>query len=229
MKPLPFKTKLALAVVAFVVVEAVLILFLDRPAAVWGQSVKFSFPAVYAFMRGFTNVGDSAWYLWPCGVALLLAAFLSRGKDVPSRYRRLFGYIGVRALFIFACVGISGIAVNILKQLIGRPRPIEWLQNGSWALHPFNGHWVWTSMPSGHATTVFSLYFVLALIAPKMKHIWLLIAVAVGVSRVVVNAHYPSDVIAGAAFGLLTSWAFHKYGMNRVSKVIFPIDSSPRS
>lgn len=217
--------KFVACVALFVVVEAGLILYADRAVALWARDIKILHLSYYEFARVFTNVGNSAWYLWPCGIVTLLAAFLTRGQNVPERFRRLFGFIGVRALFIFSCVGLSGIAANILKQLVGRPRPLEWLKSGAWLPHSFPGHWLWTSMPSGHTTTAFSLLFALSVLAPRFKILWLALALAIAASRVVVNAHYVSDVAAGAALGMAVAWAFRTYGMNRVSKVIFPIDS----
>lgn len=224
MKP-SLTVRYAAYVAALIGVEAALILFADQPVALWARDVKILHPSFFEFARVYTNVGNSAWYLWPCGLVTLLAAFLTRGRMVPERYRRLFGFIGVRTLFIFACVGLSGIAANILKQLVGRPRPLEWLKSGALLPQPFPGHWLWTSMPSGHTTTAFSLLFALSFLAPRFKILWLALALAIAASRVLVNAHYVSDVAAGAALGLSVAWAFHKYGMNRVSKVIFPIDS----
>ena len=59
----------------------------------------------------------------------------------------------------------------------------------------------YASMPSGHATTVFSILVALGSLWPRGRTVLWIYAVAILVSRVVVSAHYPSDVVAGAVVG----------------------------
>jgi undecaprenyl-diphosphatase len=61
-----------------------------------------------------------------------------------------------------------------------------------------------TSLPSGHATTTFAVFFMVAWLAPSRAALvsfgaW---AVAVAVSRVYVGVHYPLDILAAAGLGL---------------------------
>jgi len=63
------------------------------------------------------------------------------------------------------------------------------------------------SMPSGHTTTAFAvasgMYLTLTP-AQKKRHSWLfLLAAGCGLSRIAVGAHWPGDVVVGAALGLL--------------------------
>ena len=59
------------------------------------------------------------------------------------------------------------------------------------------------SFPSGHSTDAVALYGSLALKKRTKPLLWLfpILAVLVGLSRVVVGAHYPTDVLAGWALG----------------------------
>src|SRR5262245_63715529 len=57
------------------------------------------------------------------------------------------------------------------------------------------------SFPSGHATTAFAMAAALASAAPGRRRIWLAIAGAIGASRVLLNAHFLSDVVGGAIIG----------------------------
>jgi membrane-associated phospholipid phosphatase len=81
-------------------------------------------------------------------------------------------------------------------------------------------------MPSGHTTTAFALAFSLSFLYPRLRPLWFAYALVLAASRVMVDAHYLSDVCAGALLGWLTVWVFTKYGMIHVWKVIFPIDTS---
>jgi membrane-associated phospholipid phosphatase len=57
------------------------------------------------------------------------------------------------------------------------------------------------SFPSGHATVAFAFAAVLARAAPSRRIAWLGIAAGVAVSRVLLNAHFVSDVLGGAVIG----------------------------
>src|SRR5260221_10128756 len=59
----------------------------------------------------------------------------------------------------------------------------------------------YASLPSGHAMTAFAALVAFGIIFPRLRPVLWIYALLIAASRVVVSAHYPSDVIAGAAFG----------------------------
>ena len=59
------------------------------------------------------------------------------------------------------------------------------------------------SLPSGHATVSFACATVLAAALPRLAVPLYVLAAAVAWSRVVVGVHYPLDVLAGAALGVV--------------------------
>lgn len=69
------------------------------------------------------------------------------------------------------------------------------------------------SFPSGHTSAAFCLYFALALLfrSASAKVLMLLLAVAVGASRIYLNLHFLEDVVAGAVHGVF--WAILSFGM----------------
>jgi 4-amino-4-deoxy-L-arabinose transferase-like glycosyltransferase len=108
---------------------------------------------------------------------------------------------GSKSLLAFA---IAGIAVNLLKVVVHRTRPGEvvaapahWL--GYIRLHDAQ------SFPSGDTATSFAIAFTLGTLFPAARLPLLLAAGAVGVERVLLLSHYPTDVIAGAALGIAAS------------------------
>jgi len=216
----------------FFLIETLLIVFVDRPLASYMHALDMQnqqMHSVINFFRYITDLGKGCWYLWPCSIITIFCAFLSRGGDVPSRYRRLFGYIGVRTLFLFSTIAISGIIANIIKPIIGRARPVLWLRDQIYGFEPFSlADAAWKSMPSGHATTVFALAFSLAALYPRGRIIWFLYAFLVALSRIFVSAHYLSDVLAGMVLGGLTVCFFRIYGMSPLGEIIFPIDKSSK-
>lgn len=108
----------------------------------------------------------------------------------------------------FASVALGGsLWLNgELKMLFARPRPDLWEP-----LWRYSGY----SFPSGHAAATASLTLVLALLAWRTRwRVPVLVfmvpfTLLVGVSRPYMGVHYPSDVLAGWAFGC--AWAVACY------------------
>ena len=99
------------------------------------------------------------------------------------------------ALFLVLTIEVSGLVTLGAKDLADRPRPATALATAAS-----------TSFPSGHALAVMAAVLALLTIsAGRARVLWTalgaLVVIAVGVGRVVLNVHYPSDVVAGWALG----------------------------
>lgn len=99
----------------------------------------------------------------------------------------------------------AGLADTLLKELLGRVRPIADLAGQLNVASRHNS----PSFPSGHAAKSFALALPFVLIVPAgsvvvrlVKLALLLVASLVCYSRIVLGAHYLSDVLAGAALAL---------------------------
>lgn len=107
------------------------------------------------------------------------------------------------AVFVVACVAGITVILTVLKNVFERERP----QFGSAIPLPHS-----YSFPSGHAGTAIVLYGALGLLlaeraaSRRRAAAWLALAVAlvlaIGASRVLLNVHFVSDVLAGYAIGL---------------------------
>lgn len=99
-----------------------------------------------------------------------------------------------------ASIVASGIVTPALKFTIGRSRPRQ--NAGRYDFHPFSGS---VSFPSGHTTQAFAVASVISahydnLLVDTAAYG---VAAAVGLARVYHDAHYTSDVVAGAIIGTL--------------------------
>ena len=96
----------------------------------------------------------------------------------------------------------------VLKHLVARPRP--WLDVAG--LVPLIQEPDPNSFPSGHTCAAFAAASAWWRALPRRWMRWtgLVLAVCMGLSRLYVGVHYPSDVIAGALVGLFCGWAAWK-------------------
>ncbi|TNC70949.1 phosphatase PAP2 family protein [Rubellimicrobium roseum] len=148
-------------------------------------------PAIETAVRDVTALG---------GVTVLTFVTLSVMGALAIRRH------GRSALFLGVAVAGGQALSHFSKTFFDRPRP---------DLVPHGTEFVSTSFPSGHsmmaAVTWLTLAVMLARAEPRrrMKVYWIalaaLVAVAVGVSRVYLGVHWPSDVLAGWTLG--AAWA----------------------
>ena len=107
-----------------------------------------------------------------------------------------------------ACAIIIG---DGLKYLLGRYRPIMLFEHNLYGLHFFSLKWALNSTPSGHTVRAFSLLTAVSLLHRRFAPVFLSMAALIGVSRVMVTDHYPSDVLCGAFIGIFTALWAYKY------------------
>lgn len=111
------------------------------------------------------------------------------------------------ALMLAATLAVGETGTGILKRTIGRPRP--------YATHPetrmLAGKGLNGSMPSGHSAIWAGAALVAAAYYPRSRKVMIPLAAGVGVSRMYVGVHYPSDVLAGWAWGALYGWCLPRF------------------
>lgn len=111
---------------------------------------------------------------------------------------------------LIAAYAASGLFVNLIKLLVPRLRPLaesgETFSPSAWNLEHIS-----QSFPSGHSATAVTVAISLAYIFPRGRWVFLILASLACLQRLQ-EAHWLSDVLAGAAIGLwvtglLYAWA----------------------
>lgn len=153
-------------------------------------------PLLDAFMRLGTVLGDHA--LFPVYGALLGVASLAATRKAPAE--RAMPWLTVMVVFVVA-YSLDGLVVAWLKHYFDFPRPPLALSAGS--VHIVGAAEFRHSLPSGHASFAMlcaaSIWPVLGRSGRATAAFFVL---WVCVSRVSVGAHFPADVLAGAASSL---------------------------
>lgn len=100
---------------------------------------------------------------------------------------------------LLICFGLTVLINNVfLKNLVDRPRPHETLSALELLIRKPRDF----SFPSGHSAAGFAAAFVISKIfGRKLGVPAYVLAASIALSRIGVGAHYPSDVVVGAAVG----------------------------
>jgi undecaprenyl-diphosphatase len=160
-----------------------------------------------------TDFGKSGWFLWPLGILFLVLAALPPVLTPFSQ--RVLATIMVRVGFLFAAIAVPGLFVTIVKRMIGRARPFVGGSLDPLLFSPFAWVPAYAGMPSGHATTAFSALVAFGTLWPRARTILLVYALLIAISRPMVIAHYPSDVLAGALVGIAGAMMVRRYFAER--------------
>lgn len=161
--------------------------FMDGAALLWIQECLRS-PVLDAFFTFFTRLGNGG----------LVWIILSGMMLLYPKARRAGFYALIAMAFGLLCTNL------VLKPLVGRTRPwlvVEGLVNLAAAGDP-------NSFPSGHTCAAFAVGYTWARFAQKrwLKAVCVGQAVLMGLSRLYVGVHFPTDVMMGAVVGLLCAW-----------------------
>ena len=149
----------------------------------WAADLRGDWPQLTGAAALLTRLGGAPMTLGIAGLAALwMLVRRARGK----------------ALLLTATVLGERLLVDGLKEWIGRPRP---------PLEPLLTHSL--AYPSGHSANSMTAFLAVALIATPPLYrraaaiAALLVAILVGLTRIWLGVHWPSDVVGGWALGLL--------------------------
>lgn len=143
------------------------------------------------FFNYVTLLGE--WVLWV--PIFLYAIFLKRDFFIP----------------VLAALVICTLLTHLGKRVIfeGEPRPLRVLEDAARAVPILKHNNYINSFPSGHTSTAFTTALLLSFIIRKKFAVFFfpIIAFLVGYSRVYLAQHFVTDVVAGSAIGIISSYS----------------------
>lgn len=157
----------------------------DRLFCWCNQSI--SHPLLDRLLKALTHLGSAAFTV-PFAISVILFT-----NGIWQRA----GWLSLSALII------SHMLAVLIKRRFQRVRPYDVLAQAKMSILPLKDY----SFPSGHTTAAFSTFIPFLFVAPSLTQVLLPLACMVGLSRIYLGVHYPSDVLAGAMVGTLTALA----------------------
>jgi membrane-associated phospholipid phosphatase len=164
------------------------------------QMPKRGTPSLW-WLRILTDFGKDEYVLAVLAALLIAVAIVS--PALRGMQRALLLGLGTRLQFIFLAVAVSNLVTEVLKYCIGRGRPFVGGEANAFHFSHFAGNPAYYSFPSGHATTAFALALAVSAIWPQARVAMAIYALIIAMSRLVLLAHHPSDVVAGAMVGIV--------------------------
>lgn len=142
----------------------------------------------------FKNITEAKFWIIPALAAIVF--FVKHEK------KKALIIIGLSLVTVAITDPVSS---QILKPLFGRPRPchpVFFIQGG----HFLSGMKTSLSFPSSHAMNIFAQATLFSCFYPAKKALFYGFAMLIGISRVYVGVHYPSDVLGGAFLGIIIAY-----------------------
>lgn len=129
----------------------------------------------------------------------------------------VFGSSSIRAigLEVLISLTITQIIVHPLKITLSRERPYKIIEH----LNTFGINMKDYSFPSGHTSASFSIATTIALNIPRLSVYIFFMAIIIGISRIYLGVHYPTDVAAGIFLGLSISFIVHLYLLEYIGTI----------
>ena len=109
------------------------------------------------------------------------------------------GLVRAAGLNAMLTLAVSHFVVQLIKRSVGRPRPSTRSGCATFIDEPDR-----FSFPSGHSAAAMAIAVAYGVAFPALAAPLLVVALAVGASRVCLGVHYPGDVVIGQAIAIVT-------------------------
>ncbi|MCA1399143.1 phosphatase PAP2 family protein [Bradyrhizobium sp. BRP56] len=153
------------------------------------------------WVKTLTDFGKDEYVL--CALGLLLVAVALAAPALRGVPRATLLGFGTRLQYLFLSVVLSVAVGELIKWIVGRGRPFVGGKANAFNFQHFAGTEAYSSFPSGHSITAFALAFAVSAVWPGARFAMLVYALVIAATRLVLLAHHPSDVVAGALVGVI--------------------------
>ena len=152
-------------------------------------------------VRMLTDFGKDGYVLGALAALLVVVVLLAPWWR--DRSRLCVRDLAMRLQFMLLSVLLPLLAGEVVKWIAGRGRPFVGGEANVFNFVPFAGTEAHAAFPSAHAITAFALAFAVGALWPRAKPAMIAYVIVIAASRLVLLAHHPSDVVAGALIGVI--------------------------
>jgi len=146
-------------------------------------------------LKQISKLGIAGYYI----AGFLIVYLISRFALVNAKLTKIFVYLSSALI-------IPGILCDIIKMCFGRYRPRMLFNADLYGFHFFTLQSKMWSFPSGHSVTFMGLMVALSFLYPKRWYWFWLCGITVSFTRVLVTAHFLSDVMVGIYLGAIGAY-----------------------
>ncbi len=152
------------------------------------------------FFLNITELGNSVWYFVFCIISIIFLFSNKKIKalEIKNGFKNTNLFISVIIFLI-----VNGLVTQLLKHVIGRARPNHTNFEDGFNFNLFTLNSEFHSFPSGHSSTIFMVCLILCKLMPNVKYLLFVFGFIVAFSRVVVNAHFFTDIVAGMIVAMI--------------------------
>jgi undecaprenyl-diphosphatase len=164
-------------------------------------------------VRILTDFGKAAFVLWSTAGLLIVVTLVAPAVQVSVRSRLV--RLATELQYLFLAVLVPILAGELIKWIVGRGRPFVGGQANAFNFSHFAATEAYASFPSAHAITSAALALAISALWPRLRIPMIVYALLIIATRLVLLAHHPSDVVAGAVFGVIGAMAVRYWFASR--------------
>lgn len=184
-----------MVLISTVIVTLICYFFIDIPLA---HLCKTSPSVVKKGARFFSNLIDPKYHIFFWPFLYFVFRFLYKKEILANR-----------CLLVLVTIPTSFIMTEILKKILGRARPELLFSHEQYGFTFFTLSNHFSSFPSGHACTIGAICGAFACLYPRLWVPLFLLSFILGFTRVILTAHFLSDVMIGVVIGFLVAqWVY---------------------
>ncbi len=139
-----------------------------------------------------TAMGHGTAYFLSLSILFIVTKFLLKNK----RWSWMSG-------FLLLSITTNAVVCNIIKRILGRARPTLLFHHDIYGFTLLKSQVAYLSFPSGHSMLITSFMLGLCFLFTRYWIAFVLLFLVISLSRIVVTAHYLSDVVAGMYLSIL--------------------------